>query len=396
MIIGSIKAFQSGAGALTNDSADGWQSGITSTTPSGGVTGTAGVTNSMTLAEIQAVVDNVANNVIEFAPGLYQLPGTLIVRRNNVVLRGNYARLRLADNTDEPLIFVGDITSITPVNVYRNITVENFELDGNKTNQTQELSVLYPWVYNNCIGISQCENVVIAGIDAMDARSGGIVWTLNCVNLTIENCNASNNFFDGIAGYTSTAVRVINCYSHSHSNGAGLSIDNNGSQLLVQGCTFDNNDVGFFARWTNSMQVVGNNISNNSSHGLFLSGYNETPDDKSLVDCTFSGNTVNTNGGAGFYLQGVTRSVFVGNVVTDNDGNGFNVTSYGSTPSRGVSKYLNIASNTISLNGDVGFFNDASNSAGNGAVSNFLLANAVVGNTNGQVVGDVTAWTVAT
>ncbi len=348
----------------------------------------------MTLAQIQDILDNTAYRVVEFAPGTYVLNGMLNIRRNQIVVRGNYANLSLANNTNEPNIFVGDRTNIVPPNTYSDITVENFVINGNKANQTQELSATFPHVYNNCIGISQCTDVLITGCDVSNARSGGIVWTVNCYNLTIQNCRSSNNFFDGIAGYTSNAVRLINCYCHSHSNGAGLSIDNNTQSLLVQGCTFTTAKEGIFARWTSNSQFIGNTITDNTLYGIFLSGYNLAPDDQGLTGCVFSNNVVANNTGSGIFLQGVQKTAFVGNTVTGNTGNGFNITSYGSTPSRGVAKYLILSGNSVSVNGDVGFYNDASNSAGNGAVSNFLQGNAIAGNVNGQVVGDVTAWTV--
>lgn len=355
----------------------------------------ATVTPSMTTPQIQAVLDDVTYNTVMFVPGIYTLTDVLIVRRNNLDLDVNFATLVLGNAVYKPCIFIGDITSITPVNVYNNITVRNAIINGNKAgNPASETDPTRPWIYNNGITISQCTHVTISQCTAFDCRSGGIVWTVFCNNLTITECECYTNFFDGIAGYTSENVRLENSRSHDHSNGAGLSMDNDGSKVSVKNCSFTNNDVGIFARWTSEFVFTGNTITDSIGNGMFLSGYN-APVDNSCYDGVINGNIVSNNGGQGIWLQGCQRVSVSNNTIRANNTNGINVTNYGPGNTFGVSKYLSISSNLLLSNLDVGIFSDGNNSTANGAVGNYFTTNVVFLNTNAQVVlGDPTAWTV--
>jgi hypothetical protein len=229
----------------------------------------------MSVSEIQEALDDLTYNYYTFAPdSIYQLSDVLIVRRNGLHLNGNGAMFRLNDEVKKPMLFVGDITSITPVDTYRNIKIENFVLDGNKANQSSELDIDRSWIYNNAITISQCQNVIISGCEAFDCRSGGIVYTVFCNNLTIENNSCHGNFFDGIAGYTSQNVKIIGNHLYDHSNGAGISLDNDNNGLVISHNAIDTNKEGVFARWSINVQCFGNTIARNLADGMFLTGYN--------------------------------------------------------------------------------------------------------------------------
>ena len=349
-----------------------------------------------TTSQIQAALDQVIYNIVAFVPGTYNLTAGLIIRRNDLDVWGNNANLFLNNGVEQPVLFLGDLTSYPPTITYSNINVSGFNIDGNKANQASEKGPLYPpsWnVYNNGITISQCDYVTVNKCAITSCRSGGIVWTLNSVNLEISGCSSTNNYFDGIAGYTSSYVKVIDNRSYNNTNGAGISLDNNNENLIITGNNFSGNNVGIFARWTNDTQVNNNIISSNIGNGLFLSGYNSVPDNN-INRWTISNNNIFLNGQQGLYLQSVTNTSIVGNVISQNVQNGINITSYGLTPQNGVSQYVNISSNIVTANSNVGFYNDASNSAGNGAVGNALVVNTILNNVNAQVVGDLTAWAV--
>jgi parallel beta-helix repeat protein len=356
---------------------------------------TAYVNTTMTTAQIQAIISNTSYNVIEFQSGTYILTTYLNVNRSNVILNGNQAYLKLDNNANSPNIFVGDMTTNPPTIVYENIQICNFNLDGNKANQTSETCTAKYWIYNNTVGINLCHNVIVKGCELNNAKSGGFTATYNCKYITVQSCYSTANTFDGLTAYGSENVSFINNHIVYNTAGAGISVDINVLYLSIIGNIVTNNNLGIFARYINDCVVTGNVISANSTHGFFLSGYNQTPNDQGCSRWSITGNSISNNGGHGLFMQGCNDFVISGNNFYHN-AIGINITSYSGLPfaTYGVSSRNNITGNTISGNTNLGFYNDASNNYTNGARDNYLTFNIIKNNTVGQIVGDLSSFTL--
>lgn len=353
------------------------------------------VNSAMTTAQIQAVISDLNYSIIRFEKGTYTLTAMLNVNRSNVILDGNNCTLFLGNAVQEPCIFIGDIVNNPPAIIYSNITVKNFIINGNKTNQVSETSITHFWIYNNCIGVNLCQYVNIHSCELFNARSGGFTATYNSKFITVDSCSAHDNYFDGLTCYGSESIRFVNNMCYSHGNGAGLSIDTDILYCVISGNNFNNNKLGVFARFSRDLTFVGNTVSANSTHGFFLSGYNQTPNDNGCDRWTITVNNIANNGGHGIFMQGCNDFTISGNTIYHNT-NGINMTSYAGLPyaTYGTCSRMNICGNTISGNTNVGFYNDATNNYTNGSRDNFLATNIMKNNVSGPAAGDFSSWTI--
>lgn len=353
------------------------------------------VNSAMTTAQIQAVISDLNYSIIRFEKGTYTLTAMLNVNRSNIILDGNNCTLFLGNAIQEPCIFIGDIVNNPPVVMYSNITVKNFIINGNKANQVSETSITHPWIYSNCIGVNLCQYVNIQGCELFAARSGGFTATYNSKFITIDSCSAHDNYFDGLTAYGSESIRFTNNMCYNHSNGAGLSIDTDVFYCVISNNNFNNNKLGVFARFSSDLTFTGNTVCANSTHGFFLSGYNQTPNDQGCDKWTITGNSIGRNGGHGIFMQGCNDFTITGNTIYNNN-NGINMTSYAGLPfaTYGTCSRMNICGNTINGNLNFGIYNDATNSYTNGSRDNFLSTNTVKNNVVSPLYGDFSSWTI--
>lgn len=164
---------------------------------------------------------------------------------------------KLGKNVNEPIIHLDGCTNIFIYDLY---------LDGNKENQTSEISTRFGYcVRNSCISLRKCKNIYISNCRLYNARSGGIVPSL-CENIYIINCECSGNFFDGIAPYASSNVLIYNCCLTNNLY-SGVSIDGNSSNINIYGSTIkDNRDWGvwFGSKQNVNKKIICDIVSNNS------------------------------------------------------------------------------------------------------------------------------------
>lgn len=148
-----------------------------------------------------------------------------------VTLDGNQIYHKLDSNINEPLILIDNC---------QNVTIKNFVLDGNKSEQTSENSRSRGSnIRNNCISINCCQSVIIENCTVTNAISGGIVPAF-CDKIIINNCDSSNNYFDGIAVFKSNNVIINNCSIKSNIY-SGVSIDGDCKKITVKNSNIDNN-----------------------------------------------------------------------------------------------------------------------------------------------------------
>jgi hypothetical protein len=203
---------------------------------------------------------------VRVGPGVYTCEEPVVIDRSDLELLGEgRPLLRLADNANAPVLVIGSVLTqwglapqdfvdagmarndlITPFRI-RNVRVSGFDIDGNMDAQQWEC-----WdspncdssnnqgrghIRNNGITVRGASNVYISDFDIRRTRSGGIVTEKHVADLVIENTRASDNFFDGFAGYQ-TIRSVFRGMDLSENHHAGISLD-----LHFNGNTFEQSKV---------------------------------------------------------------------------------------------------------------------------------------------------------
>ncbi|KAL0486858.1 algE1 [Acrasis kona] len=214
--------------------------------------------------------------------------------------RGNGSTLILLDNINETNISVGtrkECTEGEPVT--RNITINNFILDGNRLKQTSEYSRKDPWIRNNNLDVRWTNGLTVNNLHTRNARSGGIVVSWYSSNMIFNNIQSYGHHFDGLAFYTSHSCIVSNFIVHTN-DGAGISLDNDlRDSIFTNGVVRNNDDVGVFIRDVYNLTCSNLIIMNNKSNGIFLG---DNYDTHRGPDCLhFTGCTVRGHGGVGVY-----------------------------------------------------------------------------------------------
>lgn len=190
----------------------------------------------------------------------------IIVNTSNVTLDGQNKTLILKDDSNCPMIIVGDPNFTEPKFEVENITIRNYILDGNKDNQPDEIYTTHKnshtnFMRNNIINVRGAKNVIIENCIIRNARSGGICIEKSSSKVIIRNCVISNSQFDGIAGYISDSCEV---YSNViiNNKAAGFSFDLNFNNCKLYENTIIDNDIGIFIRDCKNITIEKNVIFN--------------------------------------------------------------------------------------------------------------------------------------
>jgi nitrous oxidase accessory protein NosD len=210
--------------------------------------------------------------VVRMAPGNYVLKQTLRILRSNVALLGGPGvRFHLADGADQPAIAVGS-QSETPTESERieRIRLSGFEVDGNRREQTCELSRRRPWIRNNGIDVRMAKDLRIEKVRVAGCRSGGLVISWKCSKVRVKDSEFADNFFDGVAYYDSERIETAGC-AMRRNGGAGVSADNHFAKSKFVDCEIaDNRDVGVFMRASRRIVFDRCEIARCRSWGVFL------------------------------------------------------------------------------------------------------------------------------
>ena len=207
--------------------------------------------------------------------GHYTCSYPIVLDRDGLKLRGQgRVTLKLADNTNSPVILMGD-TNTPPKQIY-NLSVSDLILDGNRAHQQSECwggscdAGGTSFIRNNGITIRAVTYGTIRNISVVSPRSGGVVSEKNVVGMKIDGLSVTDSEFDGFAGYETTLSEIKNLYFHNN-RAAGISID-----IRFQGNTFRNarientGDVGIFMRDSNDNLFENFWIVGSGNHGLFV------------------------------------------------------------------------------------------------------------------------------
>jgi hypothetical protein len=260
--------------------------------------------------------------------GTYNCRAPVVIDRDNVDLRGmgSASVLRLADNTNAPVLLIGNITE-TPTVLHTNIHVSDIVIDGNRENQNQTFECWggecgtggHTYIRNNGITLRHVSDVLIERVTVKKARSGGLVSERNNQRVSVHDFTSFDNHFDGLAAYLTENSIFSDLYLHDNL-AAGLSFDigfNN--NILSNVIITRSGTVGVFMRDSRDNLLNGFQIRNSTEHGVFLAqvGSDNT---KPASGNTLSAIFVSGSGGAGLRANDpsdvnnlVIGSQFIGN-----------------------------------------------------------------------------------
>jgi polygalacturonase len=276
---------------------------------------------------------------VVLSAGRYLCSEPVVLDRNGVTLRGERGAtiLFLAENSNSPVIVIGSIE--TPVaQIVRNVRVAGLIIDGNRARQTMEC-----WggpcdtggrtvIRNNGITVRGADDVLIERVAVARARSGGIVTERRVRRLTVRGFTASDNYFDGLAGYL-TEDSLFEDLKLVNNCSAGLSFDDRFDHNLLQNVLILRDSaiscelpllpgrVGVFMRNSRNNVFQGLQIRNPREDGVFLAQVDNDPATAATGN-TFLGTVIAEAGGAGIRIANAscTNNLFVGVQSTGNRG----------------------------------------------------------------------------
>lgn len=272
---------------------------------------------------IQQAIDNLPTigGTVILRAGNYSLADGIHINRSNVTMLGEQgAFLKLNEHVNQPVLLVGPDKEIPlyPNDLIRNIHISHFEIDGNQLNQTSEFDTTRSWIRTNGIDVRMVEHLSIEDMNIHDARSGGIVVSWHSSNIYIENVALYDNYFDGIALYTSEDILVSNFLSYDNGS-AGISLDNDLKDVTFEGGHIKNNGkVGVFTRDAENIQFHNLLVRENGEHGVFLANDDTNPATTGVKQLFIQGCSFLNNNGYGLLLTGISPSDSANNVVVGN------------------------------------------------------------------------------
>lgn len=258
--------------------------------------------------------------------GVYTLKGPVVMDRDNLTLRGAGPStiLQTMDGCDCPVIIMG--STETPVQrTTRNLTVSDLTLDGNRMMQKEECwtgkcdSGGLAYIRNNCLTVRGVEDSRIARVKATRGRSGGLVTEKGCRRLIVEDFEAWDNHFDGLACYETTESVFTGLHLH-HNQFAAISLDIHFHRnAIVNSLLEHNGHQGIFMRESNSNVFQNLVIRYNGAQGVFVAQVDDDAS-KACRDNIFSGLRVEHTAGIAFRVNDASctgnilaHSVFLNN-----------------------------------------------------------------------------------
>ena len=239
--------------------------------------------------------------------GTYVCADFIHIDRDNVVLEGvgPATLLRLADNSDSPVIVIGQRIAV-PTTTRSRIRVANLRIDGNRINQTVECyrgacSPANP-LRNNGLTLRRVNDVIIENVMVSSTRSGGLVTELTCRRLTVRDFTSSDNAFDGVAFYQTEDSVFSGLHLHNNA-AAGISADIDFNGNLLSDTTIANSGkVGVFIRDSRDNVFSNLRVRDSAEDGVFCAQV-DTDVTTACSGNTFKGLMVSGSVGAGFRIN---------------------------------------------------------------------------------------------
>ncbi len=243
------------------------------------------------------------------APGVFEVHEPIILDRDNVELRGSgkLTVLKLADRAACPVIVVGSTTTPIP-RIVSKVRVRNLVIDGNRRTQEPECwggvcdSGGLTFIRNNALTIRGAEEIKIEHLVTRNARSGGVVLEKVCRQIYIDDLEATDNHFDGLACYETEDSYFSRLNLH-HNQSAGISLDLDFNHNVIKMARLANNgSQGIFMRDSNSNDFRKIEIVENGAQGIFVAQADNFQDTR-CTNNTFSDLTVMKNVGHGLRVN---------------------------------------------------------------------------------------------
>jgi hypothetical protein len=226
-------------------------------------------------AEIQQALDSLppAGGEVILPAGDFEISQPVVLRRSNQSLRGAGSEtvLRLADDANCPVIILGEPVN-QPRRTISHLRVSELFIDGNRLNQSQELWQSTPAgsaIHNNGITVQGVSDSLVKNVTCARCRSGGLVTTLGVRRLTVEDFEAFDNEFDGLACYLTTDSRFVDLNLHDNPD-AGISLDLAFDYNCITNAVLTANGLGIFMRASRDNRFQNISIRHSRHFGVFI------------------------------------------------------------------------------------------------------------------------------
>lgn len=222
--------------------------------------------------------------VVELGAGVFTITRPVVLDRDSLELRGQGAStlLQLAARANCPVVIIG--SAETPVaRVVRGVAVRQLLVDGNRAEQEYEC-----WgggcvdqgraaIRNNGITIRGAEDVLVEQVVLRRARSGGVVLEKHCRRVRLQDLEAYDNEFDGVAAYETEDSEFLGLRLHRNRS-AGFSFDWRFNRNRVADCdASENGSQGIFMRDSVGNVFARLTLRNNGEQGIFMAETRELP-----------------------------------------------------------------------------------------------------------------------
>ena len=263
------------------------------------------------LASIMAAVNSLPEEggTVFLPEGTYLLNGPVVLDRDHITLKGAGPKtvLRTMDGTDCPVVVMG--STETPVHRRTaHLTVSDMTLDGNRMLQKRECwsgecdTGGLTFIRNNCLTVRGVEDSRISRIRATKGRSGGLVMEKICRRVLVENLEAWDNHFDGLACYETEESVFTGLHLH-HNQFAAISLDIHFHRNAIVNSVLEHNGhQGIFMRESNANVFQNLLIQHNGAQGVFVAQVDDDAS-KSCRDNIFSGLRCEHLGGVAFRIN---------------------------------------------------------------------------------------------
>jgi parallel beta-helix repeat protein len=275
-------------------------------------------------AAIQAALDAAA----EAGGGIVTVPaGTFIVSGTGHAAAG---ALQVSANTElrgagmgETVIKLADGSSVKISGLIRttpsgdpehDIVIRDLTVDGNKANTTGEVDGIMTGYKPGDPDYE--DNILIDSVEVMNCSRIGFNPHEQTHNLTVRNCVAHDNDWDGfVADYCEQAVYENNV---AYDNGRhGFNVVTRSSDVILRdNVSYGNAEDGIVVQrgsadttYTQRVLVENNLVYDNGIHGIELKRVN----DSQVLD-----NTIRDNGEDGIHVEASWRNVIAGNLIENN------------------------------------------------------------------------------
>lgn len=282
-------------------------------------------------AAIQAALDaaKLAGGGQVYIPeGTYTLTGTgdasdgaLRVYSNTELFGDGMGRtvLKLADGYSEKI--TGLIR--TPVNeVTTDVVIRDLSLDGNRSGASAEVDGIMTGVLPG--SPRQDDRILIERVEIHDVSRIAFNPHEQTTNLTIRNCVAHHNSWDGFIGdFVSNAVyennvayandrHGFNIVTHSHDVVLrnNVSYDNAQAGIVIQRGAGSKSIEGWAEMLNHHVLVENNHVYGNGNNGIVL---------KQVELCQVLNNDVHDNTGDGVHLEGARQNLISGNLINGHE-----------------------------------------------------------------------------